>query len=211
MVELSGSRIVMAIGIAAVVGACSSSSAEGAHAMSPSRLVALERSECGRVPPGDVTPGLSGLHIVRVSVLERPVKLETVVEGVAVVLERNGRSYESLERLLRCRASHSALVRDPSDPLAVPGATVRVLRDDEERAIVQIRSRKSKAAKEIVRRATLIATPASDGSTVDGDIEPDAQVPRTDPGERTPQQPPPRGPSAPGGLGPPNAGPVRRP
>lgn len=123
-----------------------------AHAEAADRLAAAERSTCEGIPPRAIAPGLSGLDVIRVSRLDRPVKFREVAEGVGFVVGTAGRSFDDLEKLVRCRVAHAAATRDPSDPLAVAGAYVRVYRDDGEAAIVQVVSRDPARAEEVIRR-----------------------------------------------------------
>lgn len=123
-----------------------------AHAEAADRLAAAERSACEGIPPRDIAPGFSGLEVLRVARLDRPVKFKEVAEGVGFVVGTAGRSFESLARLVRCRVAHAAAAGDRSDPLSVAGAYVRVYRDDGGGAIVQIVSREPDRADEIIRR-----------------------------------------------------------
>lgn len=95
--------------------------------------------------------------MTRAFVLERVSRYgSTLVEGAAVTVALGDRSPEWLASVMRCRATRAAALRDEADPLAVPGASVRVLRDDGAAAIVQIRSRNLDAAAEVVRRVQLM-------------------------------------------------------
>lgn len=123
-----------------------------AHAEAADRLAEAERSACEGIPPRAIAPGLSGLPVIRVSRLDRPVKFREVAEGVGFVIGTAGSSFDSVERLVRCRVAHAAATRDPTDPFSVAGAYVRVYRDDGEVAIVQVVSRDRDRAEEIIRR-----------------------------------------------------------
>ncbi len=160
------------------------------------------RSVCQGVPPEDVAPGVSGLDIVRVAVLERPIRYGgNVVEGAAVTVRTLGRSFDSMSLIVRCRAARGAVTRDPADPFAVPGALVRVYRDDGDAVIVQIRSRTQDRALEIARR---LSGPSPGRGGTDA---PDAETwPAADPPDAT-QPPPPARPPA--WVVPPIAGPDR--
>jgi hypothetical protein len=143
-----------------------------AHADAADRLAAAERSACAGIPPAAVAPGLSGLDVLRVSRLDRPVKFREVAEGVGFVVGMAGRSFDDLERLVRCRVAHAEATRDPSDPLSVDGAYVRVYRDDAAAAVVQVVSRDPDRAEEIVRRVKRsplgAAMAGPEGSSWDG-------------------------------------------
>jgi hypothetical protein len=124
-------------------------------ALEPERaaLQANAQRACEGVPSEDIAPGLAGLDVRRIAVLERPIRYRgDVVEGAAAAIQIGERSFESMDRIMRCRASRAVVERAPTDPLAVPGASLRVYRDDGAAVIVQIRSRNEDAAREIVRR-----------------------------------------------------------
>jgi hypothetical protein len=173
-----------------------------AHAEAADRLAEAERSACEGIPARAVAPGLSGLDVIAVSRLDRPAKFREVAEGVGFVIGTAGSSFDSVERLVRCRVARAAATRDPTDPFSVAGAYVRVYRDDGEAAIVQVVSRDRDLAEEIIRRVrrsplgAAMAT-SDDGSRDGGDStlgrrpERPADDPRThgtDPGR--PGQPP---------------------
>lgn len=134
-----------------------------AHRSGPRELEAREQEHataqinaqrsCEGVPATDLSPGLAGLNVRRITVLERPVKYGgEVVEGAAAVVAMGGRSFDSMKLLVTCRAARAAVAREATDSLAVPHVTVRVYRDDGEAVIVEIRSGREDRAKEIVRR-----------------------------------------------------------
>lgn len=145
--------LVLAVGVAH--SGCAASARRDLDARERERVAAETNAEraCEGVSPDDIAPGVSEFEVIRLAVLGRRVRYKgDVVEGAAAVIATKGRSFGSLDRLMRCRAARAAVARDPSDPLAVPGASVRVLRDDGDAAIVQIRSRVLDQAQEIVRR-----------------------------------------------------------
>lgn len=123
-----------------------------AHAEATRALLTAEQRACEGMPSQEIAPGVSGLNVTRMSLLERPVKAHEVVEGAGVVVATGGRSFASFARLMRCRAARAAVTRDPADPLAVPGASLRVYRDDGNAAVVQFRSMEPDRAREIFRR-----------------------------------------------------------
>jgi hypothetical protein len=198
-------RTLTLVLVSAASSGCSGGHAAASHdsAREHHGIAADARLACQGVPAGDLAPGLSGLEVIRVNVLERIVRYRgAVVEGSAAVVRTGGRSFEVMERLVRCRAARGALVSDPLDPLAVPGASVRVLRDDEDAAIVQIRSRNVERAKEIVRRMDrhVPGRGETDTDHVNAHRHPGAE----DQGSRD-RQPG----TTPRGIAPPVAGPVR--
>jgi len=143
-----------------------------AHAEAARALLAAEKRACDGVPSRDIAPGVLRLNVIRMSLLERPVKAHEVVEGAGVVVATDGRSFDSFAQLMRCRAAHAAVTRDPSDPLAVPGASLRVYRDDGDAAVVQFRSMEPDRAKEIFRR---VARQLGDGIGAAGEHSSDEQ------------------------------------
>jgi hypothetical protein len=186
-----------------------------AHAEAADQLAAAERSACEGIPPRAIAPGLTGLDVIRVSRLDRRVKFREVAEGVGFVVGTAGRSFDSLAKLVRCRVAHAAATRDPSDPLSVAGAYVRVYRDDGQAAVVQVVSRDPDRAAEVIRRVKRSSLgdameTSDEGSSDDGDAgagrrpERPADDPRThgsDPSR--PGQPPgidPTGGSRPGPI-----------
>lgn len=204
-------HLARALALAAVVvvdqAGCAAAPRSG-----PRDLGALERERaaleanaqraCEGIPPGDMAPGLSGLDVVRVAVLERPVRYRgNVVEGAAAVVRTAGRPFESMELLMRCRAARAAVVRDPVDSLAVPGASVRVYRDDGEAVIVQIRTRREDGAREIVRRLRSQVPGSEDEAARHGDASHVAETHDPAPHGRPPSRSP--------ALAPPSAGPAR--
>lgn len=122
----------------------------------PRDVAALETSAqrtCAGVPGGEIAPGLSGLDVVRVDVLERSARYgRLAIDGIGATVRTSGRSFESMSLLMRCRAARAAVSPDPDDPLAVPGASLRIYRDDGDAVVVQIRSWREEVAHEIVRR-----------------------------------------------------------
>lgn len=195
----------VAIAEAGCAGAARSRSRDlDALARESAALEADARRACEGVPLGDIASGLSGLDVVRVSVLERPMRyVGNVVEGASATIRTGGRSFDSMNLIMRCRAARAAVARDPADPFAVPGAFVRVYRDDGDAVIVQIRSRKQRDAQEIVRRLNR-DVPGDDGmSATNGDMSRD-----TGAQDAATHLPPPARPSS-GSVVPPIAGPAR--
>lgn len=93
-----------------------------AHAGAARALISAQDRACDGIPARDIAPGVSGLRVLRVSMLERPFKAHDVIEGAGMVVAIEGRTFDSFAQLIRCRAAHAAVTRDPSDPLAVAGA-----------------------------------------------------------------------------------------
>lgn len=190
-------RLVRALALAATVAVAQGGCA--AVRRSEPDLDALERERaaieakaqraCEGVPSGDLAPGVSGLGVVRIAVLERPVRRGgDVVEGAAAVIKTGGRSFQSMDLLMRCRAARAAVVQDAADPLAVAGASVHVYRDDGEAVVVQIRSRRVDAAREIVRRLRLQVPDIGEPTTPPHEASQDADAQ----GVATPRSPPSR-------------------
>jgi hypothetical protein len=171
----------------------------------PRDVAALETNAqrtCAGVPLGEIAPGLSGLDVVRVDVLERPARYGRVaIDGIGAIVRTSGRSFDSMSLLMRCRAARAVVSPDPDDPLAVTGASVRIYRDDGEAVVVQIRSWREDVAREIVTRTRTQLTRREDESATN---EGSSSVQeRLDPELR----PPP--PARPTGVVPPSAGPAR--
>lgn len=124
-----------------------------AHAGAADHLEAIERSACAGIPAHDIAPGVSGLDVVRVSRLDRPAaRFRKVPEGVGFVIARNGRSFDSLAGIVRCRVARAIAARDESDAFSVLETYVRIYRDDGDAAIVQIVSRDPDRAEQVIRR-----------------------------------------------------------
>lgn len=204
-------HLVRVLALAAVVAVAQAGCA-AVRRSGPRDLDALERERaaletnghhaCEGVPPGDIAPGVARLDVVRVAVLERRVRYRgDVVEGAAAVIRTTGRSFESMNLLMRCRAARAAVVQDAVDPLAVPGASVRVYRDDGEAVVVQIRSRREDGAREIVRRLSSQVPGGADMSAMDEDTSRETGTE----GTATHLPPPSRSP----GTAPPMVGPAR--
>lgn len=107
---------------------------------------------CEGIAPQDAASSLDGLTVERAHLLVRFRRHGTVLEGAEVVVARGGRSVAELSRVMACRVARARTGADPRDPFAVRHAIVRVVHETDGAAIVQIRSRKPAAIREIVRR-----------------------------------------------------------
>jgi hypothetical protein len=130
------------------------------------------------------------------------------------VMSRRSAELAAEHEFMRCRGARAAVVRDPSDPLAVEGASLLVYRDDLGAAVLQFLSKDADSAREIVRRVAgqlggdsgwTVLSP-SDGDNGLGDRRPREW-------ERDPRPPTGAGTSGPSGpsVFPPPGGPVGRP
>lgn len=183
-----------------------------AHSDAARTLRTAQERACSGVSSRDIDPGVSGLKVLRVSRLHRPVRTVEILEGTGILVAIDGRTFDSFAQLMRCRAAHAAVTRDPVDPLAVAGAVFRVYRDDGDAAVVQIRASDPGRAKEIFRRVArqvngdgeMTETHSADGEAPfgSGRSRSPAHDPRTHGSGRS-------GAEAPGGFAPPVGGPTR--
>lgn len=182
-----------------------------AHARAAEVLVAAEKRACEGVAPADIAPGLAGVEVLRTFLLERRFKRQDIVEGAGAVVATNGSSFDAFARVMRCRLARAAVTRDPSDPLAVRGASLLVYRDDGDAAVVQFRVKEDDdRGREIVRRVARQLgseeVPGKHGSDPDDSlgispVREGDQDPRT----HGPASP---GPEVPGPFAPPIGGPA---
>lgn len=146
-------RVARVVVLAALVSVHAGCAAGRPRPRDVAALEANAQTTCAGVPGGDVAPGLSGLEVIRVDVLERPSRYgRLAIDGIGAIVRTRGRSFESMSLLMRCRAARAAVSPDPDDPLAVPGSSLRIYRDDGDAVVVQIRSWREEVAHEIVKR-----------------------------------------------------------
>jgi hypothetical protein len=125
----------------------------GAHRGAGQQLEEAERNACRDVPRGDIAPALTGLSLGAV----REIKLSggdtpPTTVGASVPVALQGRSLESMGKLINCRAARGALHGGDADPFAVKGASVRVSPGDAGWATVRIEAIDGLGGQEIVRR-----------------------------------------------------------
>lgn len=111
---------------------------------------------CEGVAPQDTAPWLDGLAVGRAHLLVRFTRHGSVLEGAEIAIVRGGRSVAELSRVVACRAAKARAGSDARDPFAVPHAVIRVVHETDGEALVQIRSRKPAAVREIVRRVRAV-------------------------------------------------------
>lgn len=157
-VRLAG-RVMPLVLIAATASGCASTRERRAETVA--RRTEAAGLACAGVASGDVAPGLGGLRAVRSAQLVRPARTRSALEGAEIVVALDGRSFIEVSRFVECRAATARVVADSTDPLSVAGSVVRVVRvvrvvhDVGEVAVIQIRSRRPDAVREIDRRVRL--------------------------------------------------------
>lgn len=93
-------RVARVIFLAAMVAVHYGCAAGRAGPRDVSALEANAQRTCAGVR-GEIAPGLSGLDVVRVDVLERPAKYGRVaIEGMEAVVGTSGRSFNSMSLLI---------------------------------------------------------------------------------------------------------------
>jgi hypothetical protein len=151
-VHLAG-RVMPLVLVTATASGCASTRERRAEDLA--RRTEAARLACDGVASGDVAPGLGGLRAVRSAQLVRPVRTRGALEGAEIVVALDGRSFVEVSRLIACRAASARVSTDAADPLSVAGSVVRVVHDVGEVAVIQIRSRRPDAVREIDRRVRL--------------------------------------------------------
>ena len=151
-VRLAG-RVMPLVLIAATASGCAST--RGRRAEDLARRTEAARLACDGLAAGDVAPGLGGLRAVRSAQLVRPARAWGALEGAEIVVALDGRSFMEFSRLVACRAASARVSPDAANPLSVAGSIVRVVHDVGEVAVIQIRSRRPDAVREIDRRVRL--------------------------------------------------------
>jgi hypothetical protein len=124
-----------------------------AHRDAARKLEEAERASCSDLPKEQIASALAGLFVGTVDETTSSGGEQPVIDGARLLVALQGRSLETVGRIIECRAARAALTDDPADPFAVAGAAVRVSPADAGWAKVEIRALGEEGSgEEILRR-----------------------------------------------------------